>query len=99
MVVVRGINVFPTQIAAVLNSFAGLSGEYRIMLEGRGPYDVLPVEAELAEGHRQGNDLAAAIEQRIKAEIGVTAKLALLPFDSLPRSEGKTLRVIRREKS
>jgi phenylacetate-CoA ligase len=97
MVVVRGINVFPTQIAAVLNSFAELSGEYRIMLEGRGPFDRLPVEAEIAEGARTAESLAAAVERRIKAEIGVTARLTMLPFNSLPRSEGKTRRVIRRQ--
>jgi phenylacetate-CoA ligase len=97
MVVVRGINVFPTQIAAVLNCFAGLSGEYRIMLEGRGPYDRLPVEAEAAEGAPAAEDLAEAIERRIKAEIGVSARLTMLPFNSLPRSEGKSRRVIRRQ--
>jgi phenylacetate-CoA ligase len=96
MVVVRGINVFPVQIAAILNGFAELSGEYRIMLEGRGPYDVLPVEAELAEGQSGGSGLAGSIERHIKAEIGITARLALLPFNSLPRNEGKTRRVIRR---
>lgn len=96
MVVVRGINAFPTQIAAVLNGFAELSGEYRITLEGVGPYDLLPVEAELVEGQNLEEGLAAKIEQRIKREIGVTARLALLPFNSLPRSEGKTRRVIRR---
>ena len=49
MVVVRGINVFPAQIAAVLNRNDALSGEYRIVLDGAGPYDALPVETELAE--------------------------------------------------
>ncbi len=99
MVVVRGINVFPTQIAAVLNSFAELSGEYRVVLEGRGPYDRLPVEAELAEDVTEAQNLAETIARRIKGEIGVTARLTLLPFNSLPRSEGKTRRVIRREGS
>jgi phenylacetate-CoA ligase len=99
MVVVRGVNVFPTQIAAVLNSFVELSGEYRIMLEGSGPYDRLPVEAEVAEGVPATENLADAIERRIKAEIGVTARLTMLPFNSLPRSEGKTRRVIRRQDS
>src|SRR5215813_3350512 len=47
MVVVRGINVFPTQIAAVLNRDDSLSGEYRILLDGPGPYDALPIEAEV----------------------------------------------------
>lgn len=97
MVVVRGINAFPTQVAAVVNGFAELSGEYRIRLEGPGPYDLLPVEAELAGGGPPAEGLAAAVERRLKQELGVTARVTLLPFDSLPRSEGKTRRVIRND--
>ncbi|MBM3545557.1 MAG: phenylacetate--CoA ligase [Alphaproteobacteria bacterium] len=93
MVVVRGLNVFPTAVAAVLGGFAALSGEYRIRLSGRGPYDVLPVEAELAAG--AAPDLAEAVVAAIKREIGVTASVTLLPPGTLPRTEGKTRRVIR----
>ncbi len=99
MVVVRGINAFPTQVAAVINQFPELSGEYRIVLEGPGPYDVLPVEAEVAQGQTIAAPLAAGIEKRIKQEIGVSAKVFLMPFHALPRTEGKTRRVIRKEKS
>lgn len=99
MVVVRGINAFPTQIAAVLNQLPALSGEYRIVLEGAGPYDLLPVEAELAAGSAQAAGLAAEIERRIKRDIGVSARVTLAPYNSLPRSEGKTRRVIRKGKA
>ncbi len=95
MVVVRGLNVFPTMIAATLGGFRELSGEYRIRLKGGGPYDRLPVEAELAAGVAASEALAAAIEAKIKREIGVTAALALVPAQSLPRTEGKTRRVLR----
>jgi len=99
MVVVRGINAFPTQVAAVLHQFPSLSGEYRIVLEGSGPYDLLPVEAELALGAAQTEGLVAEIERRIKQDIGVSARVTLSPFNSLPRSEGKTRRVIRKDRS
>jgi phenylacetate-CoA ligase len=98
MVVVRGLNVFPAQIAAVLNQFVELSGEYRIVLASPAPYDMLPVEAELAEGVADNDGLAVRIEQRIKREIGASAKVALVAHNTLPRSEGKTRRVIREER-
>ena len=101
MVVVRGINVFPAQVAAVLNGNAALSGEYRIALEGRGPYDRLPIEAELAQAIAGGvpAGLADAVAAAIKRALGVTAQVTLLPFGALPRSEGKTRRVIRKDHS
>ncbi len=94
MVVIRGINVFPTMLAAVLNRYAALSGEYRIVLAGPGPYDRLPVEAELAEG---GALTAAELEAAIKDALGVTATVTLLAPGSLPRTAGKTRRVIYEE--
>jgi phenylacetate-CoA ligase len=99
MVVVRGINAFPTQVAAVLHQFPTLSGEYRIVLEGRGPYDLLPVEAEVAMGAVHTENLAVEVERRIKQDIGVSARVTLSPFNSLPRTEGKTRRVIRKDRS
>jgi phenylacetate-CoA ligase len=99
MVVVRGINAFPTQVAAVINRFETLSGEYRIVLEGGGPYDVLPVEVEMAPATVAARTIAEALEADIKRDIGVTARVALLPHGALPRTEGKTRRVIRKERA
>jgi phenylacetate-CoA ligase len=99
MVVVRGINAFPAQVAAVLNGFEALSGEYRIVLEGGGPYDLLPVEAELAErlAGVAPEALGEAVAAAIKREIGLSARVALVSFGTLPRTAGKTRRVIRKE--
>jgi len=99
MVVVRGINAFPAQVAAVLTGEPALSGEYRIVLAGPPPYDVLPVEAELAEplGATAPEGLAGSIALAIKRELGLAAAVTLLPFGALPRTEGKTRRLIRRE--
>src|SRR5215471_14770900 len=101
MVVVRGINAFPAQVAAVVNGFDALSGEYRIVLEGGGPYDLLPVEAELAErpAGAAPEGLSATVAAAIKRAIGVSARVALVPFGTLPRTAGKTRRVIRKERA
>jgi len=99
MVVVRGVNVFPTQVAAVLNANPALSGEYRIVLPGSGPYDALPLEAERKNDSSaaEGRGLAETIERDIKAALGVTARVTLRDHGALPRTEGKTRRVIRED--
>ncbi|SOE00316.1 phenylacetate--CoA ligase family protein [Caenispirillum bisanense] len=98
MVVVRGLNMFPTMVAAVIGRFAELSGDYRIVLPGPPPYDVLPVHAELAAGEVAGPGLAARIEAAVKTQLGATARVTLLPPGSLPLTEGKTRRVIRSDR-
>jgi hypothetical protein len=100
MVVVRGINAFPAQVAAVVNRHDALSGEYRIVLDGPGPYDALPVEAELAEGLPAAAPagLAETLAAAIKRDLGLGARVTLLPFGTLPRTEGKSRRVIRKDR-
>jgi phenylacetate-CoA ligase len=99
MVVVRGINVFPVMIAGVINKHPVLSGSYRIRLAEPPPYDLLPVEVEIAESEpgqpAPAADIAEDIERDIKRYIGVTARVEVLPVGSLPRTEGKTRHVIR----
>lgn len=95
MIVVRGINVFPTMIAEVIHQIAELSGEYRIRLDHLPPYDFLPIEVELSKDQPNQQGLTANLENRIKQSVGVSAKVTLLAPDSLPRTEGKTKRVIR----
>lgn len=96
MVVVRGLNVFPTMVAAVVNRFRELSGEYRIVLDGRPPYDFLPLEVEMAEDTAYPEGFEGVIESALKRELGTSARVNVLPAGSLPRSEGKTRRVFRR---
>ena len=98
MVVVRGLNVFPAMVSAVLTGFRELSGEYKILLSGPAPYDRLPVQAELAADGPVRDGLAGEIEAAVKRDIGATAQVLLVPANSLPRTEGKTRRVIREDK-
>jgi phenylacetate-CoA ligase len=95
MVVVRGLNVFPVMVAALVNAETALSGEYRIVLNGSGPYDALPLEVELAEGVANDPLIADRLARAIKTHVGATAEVRLLAPKTLPRTEGKTKRVIR----
>jgi phenylacetate-CoA ligase len=95
MVVVRGVNIFPTMVAAVLGGFPDLSGDYRIVLAQPPPYDLLPVQVELARGWEPATGLADRVAQALKAALGATARVSVLPAGSLPLTAGKTRRVIR----
>jgi phenylacetate-CoA ligase len=95
MIVVRGLNMFPTMVAAVLAAMPELSGDYRIHLDTPPPYDVLPVTAELAKGQDASPALAEAVETALKRNLGASARVELVPHGIFPVTEGKTKRVIR----
>jgi phenylacetate-CoA ligase len=82
-------------VSAVINGFDELSGNYRITLDTRPPYDVLPLAVELAAAGIADAGLAQAIQQAIKQALGATARIELLPSGSFELSEGKTRRVLR----
>ncbi len=96
MVVVRGLNLFPTMVAAIVNADPRLSGEYRVILDGPPPYDHLPLHVERAGGSVDDPGIGSALEAAIKRQLGATARVTVLPPDSFPLTEGKTRRVIRR---
>jgi phenylacetate-CoA ligase len=95
MVVVRGLNVFPSMVAAVINGFVELSGNYRIVLDKKPPYDVLPISIELAVADQAADGLAGHVEKAIKQALGASCKVNLLPANSFELTEGKTRRVER----
>jgi len=97
MVVVRGINVFPTMVSEIISTIDKLSGNYRIVLESSGPHDTLPIVMELAPGIAETVELRPRITVKIKRALGVTAQVKLVPHGTLPVTEGKTPRVVRAE--
>ena len=95
MIVVRGLNVFPTMVAAVLTQFSELSGDYRIVLDSQPPYNVLPIQVELAKGQSGSDSLAARVATEIKSKIGASASVRIVDTGTFPLTEGKTRRVVR----
>ncbi len=95
MVVVRGLNLFPTMVAKALNSFEELSGDYRIVLETKPPFDLLPLQVELAKGQMERDNLAERVAHAIKTSLGATASVRVVAAGTFPVTEGKTQRVVR----
>jgi phenylacetate-CoA ligase len=96
MFIIRGVNIFPQQIEAVLMRFPEVGQNYQILLEG---YDELIVKVELNRDMFDGRierllALKQELEDKIRAEIQVRPKVELLEPGSLPVSEGKAKRVI-----
>ncbi len=97
MVHVRGVNVFPTAIAEVLASFPELSGEFQVVLDTPPPYNQLPLRVELAPTAAQDNvsHLNALLVRTLQERLNFRAAIELVPHGTLPRTEGKTSRVVK----
>lgn len=99
MLVVRGINVFPSQIEAVLMGVKEASAHYMLVVDRVNSQDKLTVQVELKDDV-DINDadklekLAAYIKTQIKQTLLISAKVELLPPKSIARSEGKAKRII-----
>ena len=92
MLIVRGVNVFPSAVRDVVGAFAPrVSGHIRVRpaAEGVKQDPPLPVAVELAEGVAADPDLAETIRERIRAVLVVSTRVELVPWGSLGRSEYK----------
>jgi len=99
MMVIRGVNVFPTQIESVILEFKEVEPHYQLVVRRDGPLDTLEVKVELSTEYQIDSipkleNLAAQIKGRIKSLVGIAAKVTLVEPKNLPRSEGKAKRVV-----
>ena len=93
MLIIRGVNVFPSQIEELLLREAALSPHYVLELDKDGPLDRLSVLVELQPGSAD-EDARSRLARDIKSGIGVTAVVRLVAQGSIERSIGKAKRVI-----
>jgi phenylacetate-CoA ligase len=99
MLIIRGVNVFPSEIERALLAVPELAPHYQLVVERPGHLDELSIEAELREGEPGGERLEAFVEERLGRALGLTARVRLGPPGSVARSEGKALRVLDRRGS
>ena len=99
MLIIRGVNVFPTQIEELLLKHAKLAPHYQLVIEKYGHLDSLSVSVELrpefaSDSQTEQQRAASELEQEIKSYVGVSASVIVQPQGGIERSMGKAKRVI-----
>jgi phenylacetate-CoA ligase len=86
MLVIRGVNLFPSEVERVLLDIPGLEPHYQLVVERPHRLDELTVQVE-------GDVRADVVRAQLERALGISAKVEILRPGSIPRSEGKALRV------
>ena len=99
MLIIRGVNVFPSQIESVLLKFCNASPNYLIVVGRENNTDTFEIKVELTDDMwsdtiRSIEELERKIGQDMLSVLGIKAKIRLVEPNSIPRSEGKAKRVI-----
>jgi phenylacetate-CoA ligase len=100
MLIIRGVNVFPSDIETVLLRIPDFVPHYQIVVDRPRALDVLEVQVESRRTAAAGAAAALAhrAERALRADLGLAATVAVVPPGRIPRSEGKALRVVDRRR-
>jgi phenylacetate-CoA ligase len=101
MLIVRGVNVYPSSVEHLLLGVPGIAPHYRLIVERHGALDELTLECEVPAGDRGASgDARQALRDHVGAllreHLGLRIDVSLLDPGALPRSDGKAIRVIDR---
>jgi len=100
MLIIRGVNVFPTQIEEIVLAHGQLSGQYQVLVSREGLLDEVEVHCELqpdaqALTSQAQQEIASWVTQRVKTLVGISTRVSVLAPDSIERTlTGKARRVI-----
>jgi len=101
MMIIRGVNVFPSQIETVLLGIDGVEPQYQIVLDRINNLDTMELQVEVndrifSDEVKKIENFKKGIESEIMSAIGVSCSVRMVAGGSLPRSEGKAKRIIDR---
>ena len=99
MLIIRGANIFPTQIEEVLMRVEGTEPHYQLVLRKKGHLDDLEVKVEVSDSMlfdemKQMQELKDLISHRLRQTLGISVKITLVEPKAIERSMGKAKRVI-----
>ncbi|MFZ3062508.1 MAG: phenylacetate--CoA ligase [Actinomycetota bacterium] len=99
MLIIRGVNVFPSQIEQILMRIEGTEPHYQIVVDRRGPLDEIEVQVEVvpeifSDEIKRLETLERKIEEEIREDLTIGAKVTLVEPKTIQRSEGKAKRVV-----
>ncbi|MDR1045094.1 MAG: phenylacetate--CoA ligase [Candidatus Adiutrix sp.] len=104
MLIIRGVNVYPSQIESILLETDGLTPHYQIVVDRVDNLDQMEIQVEPAENFLAGGEvkrlqsITRQLAQRIKVFLGISAQIRLVDPQTLTRFEGKAKRVIDQRK-
>lgn len=103
MIIIRGVNVFPSQIESVLMEIEGLAPHYQLIVDRVNNLDTLEVQVEVdskvfSDEIRKLQSIQSQIQKDIKDILGITTKVTLVEPRTIERSEGKAKRVVDKRK-
>jgi len=91
MLIIRGVNLFHTQVEEVIHTMPFLSPNYRLIVDRKGTMDTVAVEVEMIKGTEANEALSNQVRNKIKDSIGLSMKVDLKESNSIPRSQGGKL--------
>jgi phenylacetate-CoA ligase len=99
MLIIKGVNVFPSQIESVLFEIEGTEPHYQIVIDRKGGLDEVTVHVEVGETiffdqMRRQRDMMELIRKQLAQELGISVEVKLVEKKTLARSEGKSQRVV-----
>ena len=98
MLIVRGVNLHPSQVEHLLLSVDGAAPHYRLIVERPGPLDELTLECEPASPDGDPGPCWSRLEARLREHTGLRIAVSVVEPGSHPRSEGKAVRVLDRRR-
>jgi phenylacetate-CoA ligase len=96
MIIVRGVNVYPSNVEHALLTIPEAAPHYQLVVERTGAMDELTVQCEPATSDVNPTSLRTAVERALREQLGVRVHADVLERGKVPRSEGKAVRVVDR---